>query len=295
MPTPKKSSTSASRANKSVGKPMPSLKPSTPPKGPPVPVTAGDKAPKKGVKAPEKGGKGPTEPQLALPEGGWRVIPAQPPVKTLEEAVQRGLIHDTRWAELVNGQIILFNPPTHAHEDAKATLHVALDDSGRSQPPGRGPRGRWLIAQEVDRVYSDGLIHRCDLAGWWIPDGFTNRRTVLERVQTMYPHWIGEILSPSTRKDDLGSRPAAYLSAFVKWYWVVDPEALLVVAFELKDGRYEELVRVSGAVRATIPPFDVEIDLDRVWGGETTPGKPIIRVPDSLPVAAYLPHRHIHG
>lgn len=241
------------------------------------------------------GGSPPREPQLALPEGGWREIPADPPVKTLKEAVERGLIDDERGAELVNGRVILFDPPTAAHEEAKSFLLAILDHADRSDRPPGGRPGQWLIGVEVRRVYLDRTIRESDLAGWWIPEGFRSTREARAMVETMYPDWICEVLSPSTFRDDLGPRAAAYVGAGVSWYWVVDPEALRVVVFGREEGLYVEQTRIQGAARVALPPFDVELNLLRVWGGETEPGKAIVRIPDTLPVPTYLKAFRIHG
>ena len=64
-----------------------------------------------------------------------------------------------------------------------------------------------------------------------------------------------EVLSPSTRRIDLGSKRMAYEAAGVPAYWLVDPEVPGLTVLELDVGRYVERATVAGdeAFHATFP------------------------------------------
>ncbi len=53
------------------------------------------------------------------------------------------------------------------------------------------------------------------------------------------PDWIIEILSPSTDFRDKSIKAFLYQKHMVKEYWLVDPDKQLVVAYKLKDGRFD--------------------------------------------------------
>ena len=52
---------------------------------------------------------------------------------------------------------------------------------------------------------------------------------------TQAPDFVCEVLSPSTRKLDLGGKRSVYAREGVRYLWLVDPDAQLLEAFELRD------------------------------------------------------------
>ena len=64
-----------------------------------------------------------------------------------------------------------------------------------------------------------------------------------------------EVLSPSTRLIDLGSKRLAYEAAGVPAYWLVDPEVPSLTVLHLENGRYVEHTVVTGdePYTATVP------------------------------------------
>ena len=55
-----------------------------------------------------------------------------------------------------------------------------------------------------------------------------------------------EVVSPSTRRIDLGSKRLAYEGGGVPAYWLVDPDVPSLTVLQLEDGRYEEKAHVTG-------------------------------------------------
>ncbi len=75
------------------------------------------------------------------------------------------------------------------------------------------------------------------------------------------PSLVVEVLSPSTRRQDLGSKRLAYAGSGVPAYWVVDPELpVTLIVFRLEGDAYVEEAMVAGedAYQATFP-FDVTV------------------------------------
>jgi Uma2 family endonuclease len=78
---------------------------------------------------------------------------------------------------------------------------------------------------------------------------------------TRPPLLVVEVLSPSTRRYDLGSKGLAYAGYGVPAYWVVDPEPpVTLLVFRSGGDVHTEVARVQGeeAYRATVP-FEVTI------------------------------------
>ncbi|HEU5474491.1 MAG TPA: Uma2 family endonuclease [Actinophytocola sp.] len=70
-----------------------------------------------------------------------------------------------------------------------------------------------------------------------------------------------EVLSPSSALLDLNTKKASYERIGVPSYWVVDPQELAVVVFELDGaGRYQQVAEVKGEdVLEVERPFPVRI------------------------------------
>lgn len=69
-----------------------------------------------------------------------------------------------------------------------------------------------------------------------------------------------EVLSPSTRRKDMVLKRSKYEDVGVPAYWVVDPDAPSIVAYELVDGRYVEAARAGGDETAEPQtPFPVRV------------------------------------
>ncbi len=76
------------------------------------------------------------------------------------------------------------------------------------------------------------------------------------------PLLVVEVRSPSTALVDLNLKKAAYERFGVESYWVVspDPDSPELIVFELREGQYEQVARVSGDERFTaVRPFAVEV------------------------------------
>ena len=75
-----------------------------------------------------------------------------------------------------------------------------------------------------------------------------------------------EILSPSTRTIDRGTKRALYERYDVPNLWIVDPDAQTIEAFTLERGRYVLAVSATGSAPVDLPPFaGLGLVPDRLW------------------------------
>jgi Uma2 family endonuclease len=74
------------------------------------------------------------------------------------------------------------------------------------------------------------------------------------------PALVVEILSPSTRRRDLGVKRAAYLRWGISEYWIVDPDRrqVNVVRRDREDERITSLL--SWQPRPEVPPLEIRLD-----------------------------------
>jgi Uma2 family endonuclease len=92
-----------------------------------------------------------------------------------------------------------------------------------------------------------------DVAGW--------RR---DRMPTMpggpisvVPDWVCEVLSPTTRRDDVLIKMPKYAKAGVLHAWLVDIETRVVTAHRLQAGLWLAIGTYSAETEARIEPFDI--------------------------------------
>jgi len=147
--------------------------------------------------------------------------------------------------ELIDGTLVVTPAPSLRHQRISGVLGTLLQSSA--------PRGLWVLAAPFDVVLADDTGVQPDLLV--APrDAFTDKN--LPRA----PLLVVEILSPSSRLFDLKVKKAAYERAGVVSYWVVDPDELRLIAWELQDGRYVEVADVAGDEEWTAAaPYDVTV------------------------------------
>jgi Uma2 family endonuclease len=163
---------------------------------------------------------------------------------------------DEEPGELVDGRLVEEEVPDFVHEVVVAWLLRVLGSWV-------SPRGG--IAGGSGVKYALGPRHgrKPDVSMYLPSTGMPNRRGVVRRP----PDLAVEILSPRPRdaRRDRIEKHEEYARFGIRHYWLVDPEARMLEAFELDAGRY---VRVAAATEGKIvlPSFDgLELDLDALW------------------------------
>jgi Uma2 family endonuclease len=126
--------------------------------------------------------------------------------------------------ELINGDIYMMASPNYIHQKLQGWLYKVLDTflEGKQCVAMLAPFDVRLRAdpnddedaKDDDLVVQPDLIVVCD-----------RNKLKDKKACRGAPDLVIEILSPSTRKLDLEIKRQEYVSAGVREYWVVDPEA----------------------------------------------------------------------
>ena len=162
-------------------------------------------------------------------------------------------------AEVIDGVLYTFPRPAIPHSRAGSRLGVHL--GGPFDSSGGIPGGWWILDEPELHLGEDILVP--DLAGW--------RRERVPRLPdaaywTLSPDWVCEVLSPSTRKLDLGTKRDIYARERVAHMWLVDPDARSLETFELRDGEWRALAKLTGNRPVSQPPFEaVSFPLGDLW------------------------------
>ncbi|MHB8463839.1 MAG: Uma2 family endonuclease [Acidimicrobiales bacterium] len=152
-----------------------------------------------------------------------------------------------RW-ELLDGVLHVTPPPSVAHQAAVGNLHLALR---AMRPAGVAV----FVAPLAYRPSADVNVE---------PDLLVvDAHVVMLQRAVDTPYLVVEVLSPSTRADDLGSKRILYERLGVPNYWVVDPLKLTMLVLTLDaQGAYQAVEYGPGGVVEMAEPFPVTIDLD---------------------------------
>ena len=94
----------------------------------------------------------------------------------------------------------------------------------------------YVFADHVDVHFTDGSIYKPDLVV--ITE---ENKSIMSNNKAIYgaPDLVVEVLSRSTRKNDLTVKKDTYEKYGVKEYWVVDPLMKIIDVYILRDGKYE--------------------------------------------------------
>jgi Uma2 family endonuclease len=153
---------------------------------------------------------------------------------------------DGRRYELLDGVLIVSPRPTTVHQLAATRLTTLLGNAC--------PDDLCVLAEPALQLSDDIEFD---------PDVVVVRWEDVGRAKiTAPPLLVVEIRSPSTALIDLNRKKAAYQKFGVPSYWIVDPDPPepSLTAFELRDGRYAPLAKVTGSeMLKTERPFDVEV------------------------------------
>jgi Uma2 family endonuclease len=147
--------------------------------------------------------------------------------------------------ELLDGAIVVTPTPTKRHQRAAQNLSRMLADAA--------PPELEVFGLPLDTVLSTGDILEPDLL-------VLTRDDLDAKYVTEIPLLVVEVISPSSRRRDVGDKLTAYRDAGVPNYWVVDPIDPRLRVWRLEDGEYVEIADISGEEEWTADePFSVTI------------------------------------
>jgi Uma2 family endonuclease len=147
---------------------------------------------------------------------------------------------DGRRYELLDGAIIVSPSPGTAHQTAVMRLSRLLEDAA--------PVDYRVFVAPLDVALPTGDVLEPDVL-------VASRSIVTDKDINGTPALVVEVLSSSSRRRDLGDKFTAYRDAGCPSYWVVDPLAPRLLAWELRDGEYVEVADLGGEETwtATVP------------------------------------------
>lgn len=153
--------------------------------------------------------------------------------------------------ELLDGTLLVTPGPAWSHQELGFSLAIAL----------RNACPRELTVLPAPFAVTFGLPDT-ELQ----PDVFVARYTDMRQENLpAAPLLAVEVLSPSTALVDRNLKKAAYERFGVESYWLVDPEARTLVAFELRDGGYREVASLQpDDVHDFERPFPVRVSMQEL-------------------------------
>ncbi len=155
------------------------------------------------------------------------------------------------------GELTVMPRPHARHQRVMKGLLRAL---GAVDADGDGD-GWWILA-ELEVRFGERLLVP-DLLGYRVasvpelPD---------ENPLRIVPEWTCEILSPTSARDDRLKKLRLYAQEGVAWTWIVDPVARSIECFESARGLPQQVAVAAEGETARLPPFDLPIVVDRIWG-----------------------------
>jgi Uma2 family endonuclease len=155
------------------------------------------------------------------------------------------LPNDGRRCEIVEGELYVTPTPSSMHQTVSRRLQFAL--MSQLDVPGiamvfNAPFD--VILAETSAVQPDLAIIRK-----------SRRDSISKRGFEGSPDVVVEILSPSTRGNDIFLKKAAYARLGIQEYWIVDPDLGHVEVFRLKENGYDPGVLFDRAATLTSPSF----------------------------------------
>lgn len=152
---------------------------------------------------------------------------------------------DGRRHELLDGVLVMSPAPMRRHQDIVGRLFILLTAAA--------PRTAKVMVAPFDVGLGPTTVLEPDVL-------VARREDVTDRDLPGPPLLAVEVLSPSTRHFDLGRKKALLEEAGCPSYWVIEPVGPELTAWELREGRYVEVARVTGSERWTATaPFEVTV------------------------------------
>ena len=171
-------------------------------------------------------------------------VPWRPAVPLTRDDLDR-MPDDGHRYELVDGVLLVSPGPAIRHQIVASGMNDLLKQAC--------PPEMLVLFAPVDVVLAADTVLQPDLI-------VASRESFTERELPMAPLLAVEILSPSTRRFDLMVKFSRLEAAGCAAYWVVDPDTPSLIAWELRDGAYTQVAKVTGDESARLTsPYDVTV------------------------------------
>lgn len=161
---------------------------------------------------------------------------------------------DDRRAELIDGYFYDMSCPTHLHQLILGQLYLQL-----------APCVEEHSSCEIFFAPSDVRLDR-DNKTMVQPDLFIACNYQDDDIRRLNgaPDFIIEILSPSNRAHDLIRKLGKYSHAGVREYWIVDPEKMKIIVYDLEHDDFPTLFTFQDTVPVLISDGKCRVDFARI-------------------------------
>ena len=161
---------------------------------------------------------------------------------------------DGKRYELVQGNLYVNPSPTPVHPRISRRLQRQLEDYFHDHTIGE------VFNAPIDLILTNHDVFVPDLVVVSRPQHVTDRG--IEGP----PLLVVEILSPSTQKQDRGTKARRYAELGVEHYWIVDPAGKRVECHRLVEGAFRSRIDAEGETSLDHPDWDgLVIDLAALW------------------------------
>jgi len=185
------------------------------------------------------------------------------PAATVEDLL--AIPEAERFHEIIDG--VLVRKPTPSGPHGRVQFRLATEIGGPyDRRAGRGGPGGWIFATEVEIRFEPGNIFRPDITAW--------RRERLAGLPQeiplgVRPDWVCEILSPSSKQNDLFKKLRTYQRCKVAHYWIIDPDAEALAVYRWTADGYLLVLTTESRERVRAEPFDaVELSVHELIAGD---------------------------
>lgn len=150
--------------------------------------------------------------------------PGLPYRRPLTREHLRAIPDDGHRYELIDGVLLVTPAPSPQHQVVLAKLFRLVEAAASDD--------LYVLFAPLDVVLADDTVVQPDLL-------VAPKARFTDRELPAAPLLAVEVLSPHTRRIDLGLKRLRYEAAGCPSYWVVDPEVPSISAWELRGGTYE--------------------------------------------------------
>jgi Uma2 family endonuclease len=163
---------------------------------------------------------------------------------------------DGRRYELHEGELSVTPSPGLSHQDILGNLFVIVRGHVNLRGLGR------VVVAPMDCILENITVVQPDIV--FVETG--RLPIVTERAIEGSPTLAVEIISPSSVGIDRRRKLQLYARYAVPFYWIVDPPARTIEAYQLDRAAYRPAGVVSGTDAAALPPFpDLLLNPREIW------------------------------
>ena len=179
---------------------------------------------------------------------------APEPRRKLDYSDLQATPNDGKRYELLQGELLVTPAPSMVHQRVSRRLLRQLEDYFHGRAIGE------VFHAPLDVIFTTHDVLEPDLLV------VADQSQISKRGIEKPPLLVIEILSPSTRKVDLGRKYRRYAELGVQHYWIVDPDKKRVECHRLTEGVFRLVTEAQDDAPLAHPDWDgLTVDLAALW------------------------------